>query len=230
MATVIAQDVDLPGDPIAFEIIGGNDDGVFTIDNSGVLQVADDALLDFETTNQYALTIAALDPVNFSFATVMVYVLDEQEIVPILSIDDTNLYEVHGTAATVGHIFRQGGDLSQPLTVLLSSSDESKLTVPASLVFDEYETEVSFPVDVIDDTLLGDRVVTVTASAVGGEATSVVVTVLDVETVMIEFDELIGRPGDTLNATISVSTTNRTEPLTVWFESTRRTRSPRWRW
>ena len=51
------------------------------------------------------------------------------------------------------------------------------------------ETEVSFPIGVIDDTLLsGTQVVTVTATVVGGESTSVDVTVHDVETVSVEFD------------------------------------------
>ncbi|HEY3393007.1 MAG TPA: cadherin-like domain-containing protein [Lacipirellulaceae bacterium] len=221
VGTLLVHDTDLPGDPLAFEIVGGNDDGVFTIDTSGVLRVADATLLDFETANQYALTVAAFDTANVSFATVTIYVLDEAETLPVLTIDDLNLYEVEGAAATFGHVVRQGGDLAQPLTVLLTTSDPAKLIVPQSIVFNEFETEISFPIEVLDDTLLGDRVVTVTASAVGGESTSVNVNVLDVELVMLDFDATTGSPGDTLNATISVTTTDRTEPLTVWFESTR---------
>ena len=121
--------------------------------------------------------------------------VDEDEIVPVLTIDDTNLYEILGSSATYGHVIRQGGDLSQPLTVLLTSSNANKLTVPASVNFDPYETEASFPIDVIDDTLLtGTQIVTVTAAVVGGEQSAVDVTVLDVETVTIEFDELTGSP------------------------------------
>jgi hypothetical protein len=219
VGTLLAHDADLPGDALEFEIIGGDEDGVFVIDNDGVLQIADGTLLDFESTNQYALTIAASDSVNTGFATVTIYVVDQEETVPVLTIDDLNLYE--GAAATFGHVVRQGGDLSQPLTVLLTTSDEAKLRVPPSIVFNPFETEISFHIEVLDDTLFGDRVVTVTASAVGGESTSVDVTVLDVELVMIDFDATTGSPGDTLNATISVTTTDRTEPLTVWFESTR---------
>ena len=36
VGSVDADDVDLPGDQLGFEIIAGNDDGVFAIDNNGV--------------------------------------------------------------------------------------------------------------------------------------------------------------------------------------------------
>jgi hypothetical protein len=221
---VIANDADLPGDPFEFEIIAGNDDGIFGIDDDGFLWILDDTQLDYETTSQYVLTIGVFDPSNYGLEEITINILDAPEIVPLLSIDNTNVFEVdsqEGSPATFGHIVRQGGDLSIPLEVLLTSSDETKLTVPASIYFQAYETEASFPIYVIDDTAFGTEVVTVTASAVDGEATSVDVTVHDVESVMIDFDDPTGSPGDTLHATISVTTTNRTEPLTVWFDSTR---------
>jgi hypothetical protein len=55
----------------------------------------------------------------------------------------------------------------------------------------------SFASQSFDDTLLdGNHVVTITALAVGGEATSVEVTIFDVEMVAVAFDQLVGSPGD----------------------------------
>ncbi|HUU91619.1 MAG TPA: cadherin repeat domain-containing protein, partial [Phycisphaerae bacterium] len=59
VGTVLATD---PEDNItAFAITAGNGDGIFGIDNSGEIAVVDNTNLDFETTNQYVLTIKATD-------------------------------------------------------------------------------------------------------------------------------------------------------------------------
>jgi hypothetical protein len=222
VGSVNASDADLPGDQLGFEIIAGNDDGVFAVDNNGLITVADNTLLDFETTGQYVLTIAASDLVHSSSEEVTINIVDEVDVVPVLTIEDTNLHESDGSSATFGQIVRQGGDFSRPLTVYLTSSDENKLSVPASVLFNPFETAVSFPIDVIDDTLLGGtQIVTVTAGIVSGATSAVDVTVHDVEIVTIELDQLSGGPGDSLQATITVSTTDRTEPLSVLVESTR---------
>ncbi|MBE2224870.1 MAG: tandem-95 repeat protein, partial [Anaerolineae bacterium] len=61
VGTVAADDADWQETVVAFAIIGGNGDGIFSIDNSGLLQVFDNTNLDFETTNVYTLTIQATD-------------------------------------------------------------------------------------------------------------------------------------------------------------------------
>ena len=59
VGTVLATD---PEDNItAFAITLGNGDAIFGIDNSGVITVVDNTNLDFETTEQYILTIEATD-------------------------------------------------------------------------------------------------------------------------------------------------------------------------
>jgi hypothetical protein len=222
IGSVSFGDIDAPGDSFSLAIIGGNGAGIFAIDNNGVLEVADPTALDSETANSHTLTISLFDGIHTTTGNVTVNVIDGADIVPILTLDAGELLESFGPAATLGRVARDSGDLSQPLTVMLTSSDETELTVPASVVIPAFETDVIFPVDVVDDTLLdGNHVVTITALAVGGEATSVEVTIYDVEMVTVTFDQLAGSPGDTLNATVAVTNTDRSAPLTIVFDSTR---------
>lgn len=54
-----AEDQD--GDELIFSIASGNEDGIFTIDGSGLLSIADASLLDPITTPQHVLTVEASD-------------------------------------------------------------------------------------------------------------------------------------------------------------------------
>ncbi|QDU75025.1 Cadherin domain protein [Bremerella volcania] len=57
---VMITDVDA-GDSHTFEIVGGDPNGVFAIDNSGNITIADNATIDFETTDVYTLEIKVTD-------------------------------------------------------------------------------------------------------------------------------------------------------------------------
>jgi hypothetical protein len=225
IGSVAFSDGDLPGDDFLFAIIAGDDDGVFAIDDTGLLTVRDETLLDYETTASYVLTIAVIDDEHWTNEEVTINVIDEEVegIAPLLSIDYTEFHENLGAGGvTWAHVSRVGEDLSQPWTIVLTSSIPSKLNMPTEVTIPAYETTASFMIGVNDDTLFtGPQVVTVTARLVGGGSTSVDVTVLDVETVAIQFDDAIGSPGETLVATVSASSTNRTEPLTILLESSR---------
>ncbi|NTS75727.1 tandem-95 repeat protein [Catenovulum sp. SM1970] len=50
-----------PGQIVTWELLSGNDDGIFAIDTNGQITVADTTNLDFETTNSYGLTVKATD-------------------------------------------------------------------------------------------------------------------------------------------------------------------------
>ena len=85
-----------------------------------------------------------------------------------------------------------------------------------------FETTVIIPVDAVDDTLLdGMQTATITAQADGIDPVSAEIMVFDVETIAFDFDQLTASPGNTLTATISVSTTDRVEPFTFLFDSAR---------
>jgi hypothetical protein len=129
--------------------------------------------------------------------------------------------EQFGEAATYGELYRFGGDISQPLTVMLTSSDESEILVPASVTFPADETTVTFPIDTVDDTLLdGEQLVFITATA-GVDSTDAALLVQDHETATVTFDQTELSPGDTLTGTITISVTANTEPVNVPLVSTR---------
>lgn len=81
IGTITATDPDL--DPLTYSITGGTGASVFTIDPvTGILTVANAALLDYETTTSYTLDILVQDngaPALSDTATVTILVLDAPE-------------------------------------------------------------------------------------------------------------------------------------------------------
>ncbi|MEM7484000.1 MAG: BspA family leucine-rich repeat surface protein [Bacteroidota bacterium] len=58
--TVTATDVDA-GDTLTFEITDGNGEGLFSIDENGLVTLADGQNLDFETATQHSITVTVSD-------------------------------------------------------------------------------------------------------------------------------------------------------------------------
>jgi uncharacterized delta-60 repeat protein len=82
-----------------------------------------------------------------------------------LTITATSMSETAGPNAVTALLDRTG-DLSQPLTVNLTSSDTTEATVPATVTFAVGQQEVGFSVSAVDDTILdGTQTVTITATA-----------------------------------------------------------------
>ena len=87
MNTMVAQvgaiDVDA-GDSVTYEITNGNTGNAFSIDNRGVIRVADASALDYDTTpNTYTLTVTATDG-NGATDTAMVEITltDINDVIP----------------------------------------------------------------------------------------------------------------------------------------------------
>ena len=76
---------DLDGDALSYGIAAGNTGGAFAIHpQSGQITVADAALLDYETTPQFVLTVRATDPGGLSAdATVTIDLTDVVEVIPV---------------------------------------------------------------------------------------------------------------------------------------------------
>ncbi|MEM7486385.1 MAG: BspA family leucine-rich repeat surface protein [Bacteroidota bacterium] len=58
--TVTATDADA-GDTLAFDITDGNGEGLFSIDENGLVTLADGKILDFETATQHSITVTVSD-------------------------------------------------------------------------------------------------------------------------------------------------------------------------
>ncbi len=66
-----------------------------------------------------------------------------------------------------GALLNRTGDLSQALTVNLTSSDPTEATVPPTVTFQAGQQEVGFSVSAVDDAIVdGTQTVTITATAV----------------------------------------------------------------
>lgn len=81
VGTLLATDADGDLNPLSYTIKAGNEDGVFALGtDTGILTVADNSTLDYETTPQYVLTVEVSDGLNTGEATVTVNVTDEKGI------------------------------------------------------------------------------------------------------------------------------------------------------
>ena len=103
VGTVLASDADSP--ITGFSIVGGNDDGVLSIASSGLISVADDANLDYETIDRYELTVAATDGSNVSPPVVItINVVDVIEVVADAggpySLDEGAMLVLDGSGST----------------------------------------------------------------------------------------------------------------------------------
>ncbi len=75
------MDIDGNGDPIRYDIIGGNTGNAFTIDPaSGQIIVAN--ALDYETTPAYTLTVQATDGAGTSTADIQITITNVNEVLP----------------------------------------------------------------------------------------------------------------------------------------------------
>ncbi len=81
LGTLLATDPDTVGSLQGWSIVSGNADGIFGIDSAtGVLKVADNTNLDFETTSSYVLGIQVMDGLNVSMVeTIVVAIVDVNE-------------------------------------------------------------------------------------------------------------------------------------------------------
>ena len=99
-----------------------------------------------------------------------------------MQINPGTFAENAGTNAATGTVTRTG-NLSQPLTVSLSSNDTTEATVPTSVTIAANQASQTFSINAVDDNLAdGTRTVVLTASATGLAAVTSTISVTDYET------------------------------------------------
>ena len=106
--TVAASDPDPGQEVVAFEILSGNEDGLFVIDDEGRLSVAPGETLDFETEDRHVLTVRFFDndlPATSGTVQVIVDVLDVNEppVLPtvVLSVEENTPAGVRVNASPI---------------------------------------------------------------------------------------------------------------------------------
>ncbi len=109
------NDTDEDGDAISYSITAGNTDGIFTINSStGEITVLDNTNLDFETTNQYVLTVQATDGSLIDPADITIDVNDVNET-PVINNATTSVNEdaVNGTSVYNVNDMNTGNDTDE---------------------------------------------------------------------------------------------------------------------
>jgi dockerin type I repeat protein/pre-peptidase len=79
-----------------------------------------------------------------------------------------NAFSISESGTAIGTVTRANADVSQSLTVTLSSSDTTEATVPATVVIPANQTFVDFTITAVNDQVVdGAQTVTITATAAG---------------------------------------------------------------
>ena len=111
VASFSASDADFT--PVSITIISGNDEGRFSINNGGNITIV--IPLDFETTQNYVITIEASDGEQTDMATLTVNVLDDNEFAPQFSgLNEFTFDEEMPMGSPVGTVIAADGDGSSP--------------------------------------------------------------------------------------------------------------------
>jgi hypothetical protein len=125
------------------------------------INAVDDSLLDGTQT----VTISATAPQYFVTSDT-IQVTDFETLT--VSIAANSVVETAGFAATTGTVTRGNSDISQALTLSITSSDTSELAHPGAVVIPAGQSSATFNIDAVDDNMLdGTQAVTLTPSAIG---------------------------------------------------------------
>jgi hypothetical protein len=162
VGTVAANDPD-PGQTHTFAITAGNTGGAFAINNSGVITVANQAALDFETTPTFSLTVQATDngsPVLSGSGTVVVNLTNGNEP-PAPTGGPFSVPENSAVNTVVGTVLPNDPDSGQSHTFAITAGNTGgafsidgagviKVATPAALDFETTPT-FSLTVQVTDN-------------------------------------------------------------------------------
>lgn len=161
---VVAEDEDF-GQTLTYEILSGNDDGIFQIDPlTGEITIADVTQLDFETQAQYILEVSVTDdgePSLTTTATITIDILDVNEP-PVVEDQTFDIAENSPLGTVIGTILAEDQDFGQTLTYEILSGNESgafaidpatgELTIADPSLFNfEVQSEFVLTVQVTDD-------------------------------------------------------------------------------
>ncbi len=176
------------------------------------LASVDDSLLD--GTQTASVTVSA---VGYQASTASLDVTDHETLT--VTIDPNSISEFSGQA--LGRVVRSNSDTTAALVVSLISSDTSEANVPVTVTIPAGQASSTFTVTAVDDSLLdGTQTVSVTASAVGYQASTSSVDVTDYETLTLTIDpSSISERGGQATGRVTRSNTDTTAPLTVQIVS-----------
>ncbi|MCR9233764.1 MAG: cadherin domain-containing protein [bacterium] len=161
-AVIFASDDDLPNDTLTFTEVGGSGAAAFDISPSGQIVVADQNLLDYETTTSFTLDILVSDGVNATdTATVTINLNPLNDNVPVIANQTREVDENAANGTLVGAVI-VASDADQPGDTLTfteaggTGSAAFDITSTGQIIVANqsllnFETNPSYTLDVIVD-------------------------------------------------------------------------------
>jgi hypothetical protein len=141
----------------------------------------DDALLDGTVRVLIAASAGAIVS-----NTLPVDVLDAEQISIVLNV--VSISENAGAGAAILTVSRSNTDISQPITLQLTSNDTTEATLPRSVIIPAGSSQTTVGVDIVDDSLFdGSQTVLLTATSVGYKDGSATLTVTDYQPLSLVF-------------------------------------------
>lgn len=176
------------------------------------VSAVDDTLLDDSQA-----TVIAASAVGYNGSSQSVSVTDYEALSVTFNL--STISESGGTATAT--LTRNNTDISQPITVILLSSDVSEATVPVTVVIPANQASATFLVTGVDDTLLdGTQALAITAEAIGYAIGTGNLLVSDSESLAVTLDATsISESGGIASGIVTRSNTDISSPLTVTLTS-----------
>jgi alpha-tubulin suppressor-like RCC1 family protein len=124
IGTIVANDDD-PADTLTYEIISGNIDNAFKIDNqTGKLSVNGDQKLNYESINQYELQVRVSDGTN-SVVAIVTVILNEKNDPPTVSDQIFAVEENQPDGTVIGTVSAKDDDVGDTLFFSISAGNEN---------------------------------------------------------------------------------------------------------
>ncbi|QDV16090.1 Extracellular serine protease precursor [Gimesia panareensis] len=161
-AAIVASDADLPNDSLTFTEVGGSGAAAFNISSSGQITVADQSLLDYETTTSFTLDIMVSDGVNATdTATITINLNPLNDNIPVITNQIRDVDENSANGTLVGAVL-VASDADQPGDTLTFSEAGGTgaaafdITAAGQIVVADqsllnFETNPTYTLDVIVD-------------------------------------------------------------------------------
>ncbi|MBL8809123.1 MAG: peptidylprolyl isomerase [Planctomycetaceae bacterium] len=158
---------------------------------------------------------------------------DETQPDPGLSValSQVSVVETAGSNASTVTVTRTNADTSQDLVVDLTLSDTGRLTLPATVTIPAGQTSASVSLSTINnESVEGDDLVTLTATAAGLTNGQTTLTVVDDDTAVLTLTPAattVAEDAGTLSATVSMNRTSSTDvTVNLFYSNTRKVTGP----
>ncbi|MEM9004394.1 MAG: cadherin domain-containing protein [Cyanobacteria bacterium P01_F01_bin.86] len=134
VGTVVAEDEDT-GETLSFAIIGGDEEGLFEIDETtGEITITDLTQIDFEVQSQYFLTVAVRDSADFPLTDTALITIDVTDVndIPVIEAQEFTVDENSPANTLVGTVVATDQDSSISNYAITAGNEAGFFTINAT--------------------------------------------------------------------------------------------------